>query len=88
MQNRPLSIIVTEKNVQVKPVSNVPMSHYAPPKPAGVVAGGMIMNRPDQNAVVGKIYKKPYWRCQCPEPKNVGGQRSRLEWCNDCDKII
>jgi hypothetical protein len=50
--------------------------------------GGMIMNRPAQNAVVGKQYPKEYWRCQCPEPKELGGQRSRLEWCNDCNKII
>lgn len=41
-----------------------------------------------QNAVVGKIYQKEYWRCQCPDPKEVGGQRSRLEWCNVCDNPI
>jgi len=29
-----LSRVVTEKNVQVKPVSSTPISHYAPPKPA------------------------------------------------------
>ena len=36
-KQKPLSRTVTEKNVQVKPATTTPISHYAPPKPAQTV---------------------------------------------------